>query len=205
MTGAQGTSRVRRRQRPEDQVPAIGRAGDPAAGIPAVLPRRRTLVRRRGDSVAAATCRPRRLRAERLRPAHLARPPRDGLFGFAAAALAGFLLTAVPQLDGRLPLRGSRLAVGLVPRLWLAGRLAVATRPGSARSRSPDRRRVPGRARRPVLARQIADAEVAQPAGDGDPASPANNLLVHARSRSALTADCAALVPTPSIRRSWSC
>ena len=47
------------------------------------------------------------------------------LFGFAAAALAGFLLTAVPNWTGRLPLRGSRLAA--LCGLWLAGRLAVAT------------------------------------------------------------------------------
>lgn len=45
------------------------------------------------------------------------------LFGFAAAALAGFLLTAVPNWTGRPPLRGLPLAgLGLV---WLAGRVAM--------------------------------------------------------------------------------
>ncbi|MDG4603760.1 MAG: NnrS family protein [Defluviicoccus sp.] len=45
------------------------------------------------------------------------------LFGFAAAALAGFLLTAVPNWTSRPPLRGLPLAgLGLV---WLAGRVAM--------------------------------------------------------------------------------
>src|SRR5690606_7124087 len=46
------------------------------------------------------------------------------IFGFAAAVLAGFLLTAIPTWTGRLPLQGRPLA-GLVA-VWLAGRLAVA-------------------------------------------------------------------------------
>lgn len=45
------------------------------------------------------------------------------LFGFATAVLAGFLLTAIPNWTGHLPLRGLPLA-GLVT-LWLAGRVAV--------------------------------------------------------------------------------
>src|SRR5215470_2307221 len=45
------------------------------------------------------------------------------IFGFALAALAGFLLTAIPNWTGRLPLRGARLA-GLAA-LWLAGRAAL--------------------------------------------------------------------------------
>ena len=45
------------------------------------------------------------------------------LFGFAAAGLAGFLLTAVANWTGREPVRGAPLA-GLSA-LWLAGRLAV--------------------------------------------------------------------------------
>lgn len=46
------------------------------------------------------------------------------LFGFVAAAIAGFLLTAIPNWTGRLPLQGMPL-LGLVL-LWLAGRAAVA-------------------------------------------------------------------------------
>lgn len=45
------------------------------------------------------------------------------LFGFAVAAMAGFLLTAIPNWTGRMPLRGRPL-LGLVL-VWLSGRLAV--------------------------------------------------------------------------------
>ena len=47
------------------------------------------------------------------------------LFGYLAAAIAGFLLTAIPNWTGRLPLSGRPL-LGLVL-AWLAGRLAMAT------------------------------------------------------------------------------
>lgn len=46
------------------------------------------------------------------------------VFGFLAAIVAGFLLTAVPNWTGRLPVLGWRLG-GLFS-LWLAGRAAVA-------------------------------------------------------------------------------
>jgi len=46
------------------------------------------------------------------------------LFGFAGAALTGFLLTAIPNWTGRLPLQGGPL-LGLVG-LWLLARLAMA-------------------------------------------------------------------------------
>ena len=46
------------------------------------------------------------------------------LFGYLSAVVAGFLLTAVPNWTGRLPIVGWPLA-GLWS-LWLAGRLAVA-------------------------------------------------------------------------------
>jgi uncharacterized protein involved in response to NO len=46
------------------------------------------------------------------------------LFGFVAAAIAGFLLTAIPNWTGRLPLQGWPLG-GLVL-LWVLGRVAVA-------------------------------------------------------------------------------
>jgi uncharacterized protein involved in response to NO len=47
------------------------------------------------------------------------------IFGFAAAALAGFLLTAIPNWTGRLPLQGRPLL--LLVLLWLAGRMAMVT------------------------------------------------------------------------------
>ncbi len=45
------------------------------------------------------------------------------LFGYLGAVLAGFLLTAVPNWTGRLPMVGWRLA-GLFA-LWIAGRIAI--------------------------------------------------------------------------------
>lgn len=45
------------------------------------------------------------------------------LFGYLVAVVTGFLLTAIPNWTGRLPVRGAPLA-GLVA-LWLAGRIAV--------------------------------------------------------------------------------
>ncbi|MEO8883879.1 MAG: NnrS family protein [Devosia sp.] len=44
------------------------------------------------------------------------------LFGFVMAAVAGFLLTAIPNWTGRLPVRGRPLA--LLSGLWLLGRIA---------------------------------------------------------------------------------
>ena len=46
------------------------------------------------------------------------------LFGYTSAALAGFMLTAIPNWTGRLPVSGAQL-LGLVL-LWLAGRVAMA-------------------------------------------------------------------------------
>ncbi|MGH6904329.1 MAG: NnrS family protein [Geminicoccaceae bacterium] len=45
------------------------------------------------------------------------------LFGFVVAAIAGFLLTAIPNWTGRMPLQGLPLAI--LVGVWLAGRLAV--------------------------------------------------------------------------------
>jgi uncharacterized protein involved in response to NO len=45
------------------------------------------------------------------------------VYGFGFAAVAGFLLTAIPNWTGRLPLRGARLAA--LAGLWLAGRIAL--------------------------------------------------------------------------------
>jgi uncharacterized protein involved in response to NO len=46
------------------------------------------------------------------------------LFGYASATLAGFLLTAIPNWTGRLPVSGGPLAA--LVSLWLAGRVAMA-------------------------------------------------------------------------------
>jgi uncharacterized protein involved in response to NO len=45
------------------------------------------------------------------------------VYGYGAAVVAGFLLTAIPNWTGRLPLRGMPLAV--LAALWVAGRGAV--------------------------------------------------------------------------------
>ena len=45
------------------------------------------------------------------------------LYGYVAATVAGFLLTAIPNWTGRLPVNGNALA--LLAALWLAGRLAI--------------------------------------------------------------------------------
>jgi uncharacterized protein involved in response to NO len=45
------------------------------------------------------------------------------IFGYAAATIAGFLLTAIPNWTGRLPVNGLPLAV--LAAIWLAGRIAM--------------------------------------------------------------------------------
>lgn len=45
------------------------------------------------------------------------------VYGFAAATVAGFLLTAIPNWTGRMPLQGWPLAILVL--LWAVGRLAV--------------------------------------------------------------------------------
>src|SRR5258708_24747614 len=45
------------------------------------------------------------------------------LFGYVAAVVTGFLLTAVPNWTGRLPLQGTPLLV--LASAWLVGRIAV--------------------------------------------------------------------------------
>ena len=47
------------------------------------------------------------------------------LYGYVAAVVAGFLLTAVPNWSGRLPVNGTPLAA--LAALWVAGRIAVLT------------------------------------------------------------------------------
>lgn len=46
------------------------------------------------------------------------------IFGFAQAAMAGFLMTAIPNWTGRMPLQGVPLL--LLAAVWLLGRVAVA-------------------------------------------------------------------------------
>ena len=46
------------------------------------------------------------------------------IYGYGAAAVAGFTLTAIPNWTGRLPLQGGQLIA--LAALWLAGRLAMA-------------------------------------------------------------------------------
>ena len=48
----------------------------------------------------------------------------EALYGYIAAMVTGFLLTAVPNWTGRLPLQGRPLTLLLA--VWLAGRVAVA-------------------------------------------------------------------------------
>lgn len=50
------------------------------------------------------------------------------LFGFVPAVVAGFLLTAIPNWTGRLPLQGRPLAVLVAA--WMAGRIAVTVSTG---------------------------------------------------------------------------
>jgi uncharacterized protein involved in response to NO len=45
------------------------------------------------------------------------------IYGFGAATVAGFLLTAIPNWTGRMPLQGRPLAALVL--LWIAGRVAV--------------------------------------------------------------------------------
>jgi uncharacterized protein involved in response to NO len=49
------------------------------------------------------------------------------LFGFAAAAICGFVLTAIPNWTGRLPVSGGRLLVLVI--LWVLGRVAMLALP----------------------------------------------------------------------------
>ncbi len=49
------------------------------------------------------------------------------IFGYLAAIIAGFILTAIPNWTGRLPVQGAGLAVLLAA--WIAGRVAVVLSP----------------------------------------------------------------------------
>ena len=59
-------------------------------------------------------------------PSHFAPADRhvhELLYGYLTAIVAGFLLTAVPNWTGRLPIAGWRLAA--LSFLWLSGRVAL--------------------------------------------------------------------------------
>jgi uncharacterized protein involved in response to NO len=59
-------------------------------------------------------------------PTNLAPPiwhAHEMVFGYAAATVAGFLLTAIPNWTGRMPLQGRALAILVL--LWVIGRLGV--------------------------------------------------------------------------------
>ena len=49
------------------------------------------------------------------------------IYGYVTATIAGFLLTAIPNWTGRLPVNGHPLAALFA--LWLLGRLAIAGSP----------------------------------------------------------------------------
>ena len=90
--------------------------------LPAVLLLRGGLHRRDHPGLAAGV-----LRADRALKAFT---PRDWhvhemLFGYISAVVAGFLLTAVPNWTGRLPLQGRPLAI--LFSVWVAGRIAVSS------------------------------------------------------------------------------
>ena len=51
------------------------------------------------------------------------------IFGYLAAVIAGFILTAIPNWTGRLPVMGVPLA--LIFLVWVAGRISVATVPSA--------------------------------------------------------------------------
>jgi uncharacterized protein involved in response to NO len=63
-----------------------------------------------------------------IRPDPLSWHAHEFLFGYLGAVIAGFLLTAVPNWTGRLPLAGWPLAALLA--VWIAGRLAYAVSAG---------------------------------------------------------------------------
>jgi uncharacterized protein involved in response to NO len=47
------------------------------------------------------------------------------IYGYVVAVIAGFLLTAIPNWTGRLPVNGVALAA--LAALWVAGRAAIFT------------------------------------------------------------------------------
>ena len=85
------------------------------------------------------------------------------LFGYVRAVIAGFLLTAVPNWTGRLPIQGGPLAILFAT--WLAGRLADILRRHRLAIRAGDRRRLPAVARWRGCPRDRRRTQVEQPEG----------------------------------------
>ncbi len=94
------------------------------------------------------------------------------LFGYLGAVVAGFLLTAVPNWTGRLPIVGWPLG-GLFA-LWVLGRVAVAVLGGDAAAGRRGRPTCCFRSRsRPPIAREIVRGQqLAQPDRPGDAVRP---------------------------------
>ena len=83
------------------------------------------------------------------------------LYGFVPAVVTGFLLTAIPNWTGRLPLQGMPLLTLLA--VWIAGRAAVDAVGRHRLDRGGrDRRRVPAAGRRRRGARNCCGTELAQ-------------------------------------------
>lgn len=91
------------------------------------------------------------------------------LFGYLAAVIAGFLLTAVPNWTGRPPITGRPL-IALFG-LWVAGRVAMLLQARLGAVAAAIDAMFPGGVRRRDLARGPRGTQLAQPAGlrDGDP------------------------------------
>jgi len=83
------------------------------AGVWAVLAVSIWLLSVRGDASLPTIFAPARWHAHEM------------LFGFATAAMAGFVLTAIPNWTGRMPLQGAPLII--LSGVWLLGRVAMAT------------------------------------------------------------------------------
>lgn len=113
--------------KPEGTDPRSRRAAPPGAGLPLFAVGFRPFFL--GGAAYAALALPLWLLIYRGTPEPpLALPgalwhAHEMLFGYLAAVIAGFLLTAIPNWTGRLPISGGPLCLLFL--LWLAGRLAM--------------------------------------------------------------------------------
>jgi len=94
------------------------RAGLPDLWFSAILPRRGAVVGVGAVAVDRHVCH----RQHDTKPVRSGRLATRCLFGFVIAAIAGFLLTAIPNWTGRRPVSGAPLA--LLAALWLVGRIS---------------------------------------------------------------------------------